>query len=232
MLELLENLKANIRDPKAKTLIQRCSEMDFTSLIMNRIFFLTFNLDLYNYYKGLVLQTLLKEESQDIDHHPHFQEAATLVEFISEDDKRIMSDICNSILISEIKKAKNQEEIIKWLEISSYLRTQTGNELSCINFAYIYFTSLMYGMAWKLRTQPTAKEIRLALYYLYTAQSFKLDVNSLVSALGNTAIEFIQASNGLTNPDQKKDSEKVQEGYYILKDLSYVNRKHIKCYLI
>jgi Protein kinase domain len=217
MLEdILSGLVENIVNHQSRRWAMDGSSMTLNDLISFETNFCT-PPELQKVYKCLVLMKLNQDQPRTIDHHQHFTRAAKLVEDLPSNQKNVLFDICDSILTLEIAKAKNTEEVLMWLHESYIIKYKKNDHISSLNLGYINFTNFMYKSLSQLRSQTTKEGICSAFSYLKKAQSLELNVNMLVSIIGDIAISYIESNNGFFNAKKLKDSRKIQKSYAILR---------------
>jgi serine/threonine protein kinase len=223
--DLSELLKKDIKGEVLQEFATTGYQMTLEELLSLEDKFLSSGFELQKFYKSLVLLKLEGEETRGINHHRPFEKAAELIEYVPQEHKILVSNRCDSILVSELNATANEEEVLRWLQVYKFIHNITKQELPCFDLGCINFTNFMQTTAYKLQIQPTTYDICVALSHLQKAERCDLDVSYLVYIIAYTAISYIEEQNNGFGPDYEKDSKIIQDSDSILKWLKVIDIK-------
>ncbi|OMJ78243.1 hypothetical protein SteCoe_21968 [Stentor coeruleus] len=169
--------------------------------------------------KGRQYQSVLSKAPLLLQHSPEYREA--------------IANSCDSILISEVNEAKDENEIIEWCTLGADIRELSNKDLNGMALGFVDFGYFLTKSICEIIESPNGSKIIKILQNLYTAQE-KLkfqNLEALNMSIHGYACSYIENVNDLNNLASEHPQRNIQEAHEILDilenlrydDGSYIN---------
>ncbi|OMJ94678.1 hypothetical protein SteCoe_2011 [Stentor coeruleus] len=132
--------------------------------------------------------------------------------------KDLVTEVCDSILVSELSETINEVEALKWCIEGAKFKKASGKYLSGHDLGFVNITEILWTKSESLSINCNASELLTTLDFLLSAQrdaNFD-DLETLILTIGGIAINYIEDKNNLDGLGNENTQKDIQEAHRIL----------------